>query len=86
MKKAESRTMRDKLRAVHDDDLESLLQALGVYGKFSAGKLTCSFCKDAISQQNLHSVFPDSGAIKFCCSRPGCVRALVSRMEKKDYG
>jgi hypothetical protein len=71
------------LKAVHDDDLEAVLKSLGIYRDLVQGKLGCAFCKDAISWDNLHSIFPDSGAIKCTCSRPDCVKALLAWMDER---
>jgi hypothetical protein len=73
----------DTLRAVHDDDLEGLLKGLGVYNDFVHRKLKCAFCKDPVTLDNLHSLFPDSGAIKFSCDKPQCVNRLLLRIEAR---
>jgi hypothetical protein len=73
---------REALKAVHDDDLEVVLKALGLYAAFSQGKLKCIFCSEPITWENLHSLIPDSGAIKCGCNKPFCVEQLVSRLEK----
>lgn len=67
---------KEKLRAVHDQDLEKLLEGLGILGKFKRGKLECKFCHRIITFNNLHSLFPQSGDIKLVCDRPKCVRTL----------
>lgn len=56
---------KSKIKAVFDDDLEMLLNELGVLSKFKHGKMKCFFCSIAINNNNLHSIFPDSGAVKF---------------------
>ncbi len=71
------------LRAVHDDDLGDLLENLGLRSKCIHGKLKCAFCKDIITYDNLHSLFPDSGDIKLVCSKPECVNRLLLRLETK---
>jgi hypothetical protein len=75
---------KQTLKAVHDDDLEAVLRGLGIYGDFVRGKLRCAFCGDVITMENLHSLFPDSGAVKCTCSRPACVDALLSRIEGRE--
>lgn len=76
----------EKMRMVHDDDLDVLLDSLGVLSKFKAGELKCDFCNVVISFENLHSMFPDSGAIKFTCSEVECVKLLMTKLEEKNYG
>ena len=67
--------------AVYDDDLLELLESLGIKNKFLHGKLTCAFCGDVITWENLHSIFPDSGAIKQCCTKPICVSQLIAKLQ-----
>lgn len=74
------------LRVVHDDDLDKLLQNLGVYMDFKQGNIKCSFCKNPITYENLHSVYPDSGAVKFCCMDPICVNRLIARRREINNG
>ncbi len=77
---------KKKLRAVHDDDLEMVMEKLGIASKFRAGKLKCAFCGDVLTLDNLHSIFPDSGSIKLVCSKPECIKQLMARLEEKQYG
>jgi hypothetical protein len=69
------------IRAIHDDDLENFLKGLGINRDFKNGKLSCAYCKETITIDNLHSFFPDSGSIKICCSKPNCVQELFSTRE-----
>lgn len=76
--------MEDKtLRAVHDDDLEDVLKGLGVYGDFVQGQIKCAFSKDVITWDNLHALFPDSGAVKAVCTRPECISGLLAWMDER---
>lgn len=67
---------KEKVRAVHDDDLEKILDGLGILNKFKHGELKCKFCSKTITFTNLHSLFPQSGAIKIVCDDSECVREL----------
>jgi hypothetical protein len=74
------------LRAVHDDDLEAFLEALGIASDVRAGRMDCAFCKDTVTLANLHAVFPDGGDVKVVCDRPDCVKELLARLEARRYG
>jgi hypothetical protein len=52
------------IKAVHDDDLVVFVKGLGIYLDCINNKLSCDFCEDVITVENLHAIFPDSGAIK----------------------
>ncbi len=71
-------TRQSTLKAVHDDDLETVLRSLGIYPAFIHHKLKCKFCRDIITWNNLHSIFADGGTVKCSCCRPECVKALVA--------
>ncbi|OGW56321.1 MAG: hypothetical protein A2Z09_02165 [Nitrospirae bacterium RBG_16_43_8] len=75
---------KERVRAVHDQDLENILDGLGILNKFKRGELTCKFCKNTISFGNLHSIFPQSGDIKFACDESDCVRNLYKLLEDGD--
>lgn len=78
--------MTEKIKAIHDNNLEEFFESLGINSKFQAGKLSCAFCKEVVNFDNLHSVFPDSGAVKLACSKPKCVMMLMIKLEEKNYG
>jgi len=73
---------KDKLKSVYDQDLEVLLNKLGVLGKFKRRKLKCSFCKSVITMDNLHSIFPRSGSIKYACDNADCIKELVELLRE----
>jgi hypothetical protein len=77
--------MSPTIHAVHDDDLEEFLKRINVLGKFTSGQINCSLCKETITRENLYSIFPDSGDIKFSCNKPECILALKTRIEGKNY-
>jgi hypothetical protein len=76
----------DTLNAVYDDDLMGVLEELGVAKDFEHGRLKCAFCGDTITWNNLHSLFPDSGAIKFSCDKAECVNQLIAKVEAQSIG
>lgn len=76
----------ETLNAVYDDDLMDVLKELGVHNDFVQGKLRCAFCGDTITWENLYSLFPDRGAVKFSCNKPECVKQLVTRVEDQEIG
>lgn len=73
---------KEKLKSVHDDDLEKLLEKLGILSKFKQRKLKCTFCKTTITMENLNSIFPQSGAIKIVCDKIECMRELYNLLRE----
>jgi len=66
-----------KINFVYDDDLEGLLKKIGVFDDFVSDNKKCKFCKSVVNRKNLHSIFKESGDIKFICDKPECVKKLM---------
>ena len=67
----------EPLKAVHDDDLDILLDRLGLSGELRAGRLRCKVCEDTITRDTLQALFPDSGIIRVICSKPLCMKQFL---------
>ena len=76
---------KDSILAVHDKDLEDILDGLGILNKLKSGKLKCKFCKNIITLENLHSIFPQSRSIKLVCDNPNCIKELHALLRDGDF-
>jgi len=65
-----------EIKAVHDDDLDNLLQSLGILERINSGKIKCKFCGGVVTKESLHSLFPQSGDVKVVCKSPSCMKSL----------
>ncbi len=72
------------LQAVHDDDLLSLLESLGVSDKINSGLCLCTFCKAKITYENLGAILPVHGEIAFSCDSPMCLNFMVEAGESYE--
>ncbi len=63
---------REKINAVHDDELVNFLMGIDMYHPVIGGVCKCKFCKKTITLQNITTVFPESGEIKFVCDDMKC--------------
>jgi hypothetical protein len=79
-------TERTRITGVYDDDLEILLENLGLMTKLRGGRLKCAFCSEALQVESIGGVFPDSGQIKIACDKPECFTHLLRRLEDVRYG
>ena len=68
---------RESIRAVHDDDLDAVLDRLGLGGQLRAGALKCKICGVIVTRESLQALFPDSGTIKVLCNNPSCMRGFI---------
>lgn len=71
-----NKLIKENIQAVHEQDLEKILEGLDLLDKFKHGELKCNFCRSRITFDNLHSFFPQSGDIKFVCTNSNCFRKL----------
>ena len=70
--------MKNKeMRAVHDDDLESLLKSLNVYTDVVTGKFKCLFCQNKITIENIDAIVPYNNSVQFTCDNPECHLKLI---------
>lgn len=70
--------MKNKeMRAVHDDDLESLLKSLNVYNDVVTGKFKCLFCQNKITIENIDAIVPYNNSVQFTCDNPECHLKLI---------
>lgn len=63
---------REKLKAVHDDDLEQFLLSIGVLEQIKNGLHCCIVCGTVITIENLGAVYPKDNKINFVCDRLSC--------------
>ena len=73
----------ESLNAVHMDDLESLLNSCGIFDKYENKLIKCKFCRDTVDNENIYSVFKDSGSYKLVCDKPECMQALLGLINKR---
>jgi hypothetical protein len=71
----------ESIRAVHDDDLDPVLDRLGLGSQLRAGDLKCKVCGKIVTRETLQALFPDSGTIKVLCSNPSCMKGFIRERE-----
>ncbi len=67
----------NKMKAVHDKDLENLLQSLRVYEDVINGKYKCIFCDEKITLDNIDSIVPYNNTVQFTCDKLECHEKLI---------
>jgi hypothetical protein len=74
---------KSTLRAVHDDDLETYLQSLGLLSDVRAARLKCKFCRQPVTLATLHALLPESGTIHVVCANADCVKLLMQYLDQR---
>ena len=67
---------RQKIKAVHDSDLDGLLESLGILEKIRKGYLKCNVCGGSISMENIQLIIPIKDGIGLCCDKLSCLQQL----------
>lgn len=82
LKKGDFSIMSDnQLKAVHDDDLKSLLTSLGCFEKVSTQQCKCIFCDTVIDVETIGAIVPKEGQIQFVCNNMECLNKLTDIVE-----
>jgi len=69
---------RHEIKAVHERNLEEMLESLGVLDSVMKGLITCKFCGKKISLENINCVYPKKNEIVFCCDDISCFEKALS--------
>jgi len=72
---------KEKIKAVHDDDLENFLSSIGLLNDIKSEKIRCKFCSENITLETLQAIFPDSGSINAICNKKSCIKKFVDYSE-----
>lgn len=67
----------NKMKVVHDNDLEKLLRSLGVYDEVANMQFKCIFCENEITLDNIDSIVPYNRSIQFTCDSSECHSKLI---------
>lgn len=63
----------DTIKAIYDDDFEQILIKINELHDVKAGKRKCKICNSTITLNNIACIFPESGAVKYICSKEVCI-------------
>ena len=77
------RTSKKIIEAVHEDDIEKILEKLGLLESLKNGKLRCEYCECIINEKNIQSLFSHNGRIGFCCENILCYEKLKDKTESE---
>lgn len=66
-----------RIHAVLDEEMGSLLEAIGEAENVRNGNVLCKFCGNPVSIQSLQILVPhDDGQLDFICSNPECLHSF----------
>lgn len=71
------------MKAIIDEQLDEVLEKLGIWEDFCKGNLICSKCKRTIDVNNLGLFIPHKGkegskVFDFYCNDPDCINEILN--------
>ncbi len=75
--------MKKRILAVHEQNLDSFLQSVGLLEALENGQLKCGICGSLITRENFRCIYPDKGELKVCCSVLHCYETVLKNMGKE---
>lgn len=67
-----SRIEKQRILTVHEDNVEGLLDKLGILEDLKKGDLSCAFCGNKLTKENLECIFNKDGKLGLCCEKLDC--------------
>jgi len=77
--RARDSSARQKVMAVHEDDVKELLSKLGIIDQVEHNKIKCPICGQNITVQNVGLVYKKEGKLLIACNSSICLAS--ARME-----
>lgn len=65
------------LKAVYDEDLERVLDRVGILEDVRAGRSRCAACSKPVDLENLGTLFSRDGEIQVSCDSPICIHRIA---------
>lgn len=72
---------KGELQAVHDNDIETLLDSIGYLQKYENGEIRCIYCNNTITYDNFQCLIPDKNKVLFCCNNIECYKKTIKIAE-----
>lgn len=74
------------IKAVHENNLEKVLEELGMLTAVKEGTVVCKFCGKKLTQENIQCLYPKNDEIVFCCDEIKCFQKALedSGSEKRN--
>lgn len=72
--------MKEKIHAVSDNDLDRLIESLGLVESLEKELLFCSCCGKKISRENVGGIYPVKKEIRICCNTLECLERIIEEI------
>jgi hypothetical protein len=75
---------RLKIPAIHDHDLETVLNDLGILDKVTSGEVLCSVCGAPLTLDTIECLYMQGTELKLCCQKVECCELAINTTESKE--
>ena len=75
---------RVKIPAIHDHDLETVLQELGILDKVVSGEIPCSICGTPLTLDTIECLYMQGTELKLCCQQVECCKLVLNRAKSAE--
>ncbi|RLI80543.1 hypothetical protein DRP04_08050 [Archaeoglobales archaeon] len=66
-----------EIPAIYEEDLQKVLEKLGVLHDILQGKVKCFICEKEINLDNFGGIVKIKGNLKIVCDNPACIEAAI---------
>ncbi len=77
LKKIKRWSRREKIHAIHKNDIKTILNKFGLLDDLLKGLLQCNICGTILTLDNLQCIFMKENQVKLCCNNIDCYRQVV---------
>jgi hypothetical protein len=71
-------TEKFEIKAVHEKNLEAMLESMQLLQLIKEEKLSCRFCGKTITLNNFQCIYPKNNEILFCCYNLACFEQALN--------
>ena len=75
---------RIKIPAIHDHDLETILNDLGILDKVASGEILCSICGTPLTLDTIEGLYIEGTELKFCCQKIECCELVLNSTKSTE--
>lgn len=72
------------IKVVHERELDTLLESLGLSNLLDQGKLRCGVCNSKINRENFLCLYPSDDQILICCTKTECYKRILDKGDRTD--
>ena len=73
--------MKEKIFAIANDNLTSILEGLNLLDSLESNSLKCNICGETLTLENIGCLYPLNKKIFLCCDKISCIQKVVDLLK-----